>query len=333
MWGWELRSRHAGVSPEDFNVDKSDLVATFQARPGIRGGSHVADLYFVCELVGALPELLDEIERLWAERGKEVVMSDDNFEQTESEHEVVDADGAKKRFHVSHINVGKPRDDQERAGLILARAQRVIMGIRDKYMLMRSQEVAQAAAEGREVPSSDYRELTFASMIMCTDLAHRWMSCPRSAFEDDEGNLVMHHYKLDGSIAHDGEVGIMLGDYVKILGRLYAICKNEAVFGPPGADAFPSRQYFSDAIWRLPEDLDHDQAEYERCNFHMDIGCSIRSGDMGQDNTQPTYHEDDLAVPEGGGPIDPEPFKNYKPPKKRRLAKKLKNSKKRRTHR
>lgn len=64
MFGDELRSTKVGGDPQDANINNSDLVATFASHENAYGVSNVAELYFVCELVQALPALLDEIERL-----------------------------------------------------------------------------------------------------------------------------------------------------------------------------------------------------------------------------------------------------------------------------
>jgi len=61
MWGSELRSTKPGGDPMNANHDNTDLIATFVSRPNEHGGSHVAELYFVQELVASLPALLDAI--------------------------------------------------------------------------------------------------------------------------------------------------------------------------------------------------------------------------------------------------------------------------------
>lgn len=60
----------------------------------------------------------------------------------------------------------------------------------------------------------------------------------------------------------------------------------------------------------------------------MDIGARIYSGDPGYEDGQPTYHDEDPVVPEGGGPVEAEPIKlARKKAKKKRAAKKKRGQK------
>lgn len=62
-WGSELRAVKPGGDPADAELGNSELIATFVSHPSKTGGSHVAELYFVRELVAALPTMLDALEK------------------------------------------------------------------------------------------------------------------------------------------------------------------------------------------------------------------------------------------------------------------------------
>jgi hypothetical protein len=63
MWGSELRAVKPGGDPANAELSNSELIATFKSHPSKTGGSHVAELYFVRELVAALPDMLDALEK------------------------------------------------------------------------------------------------------------------------------------------------------------------------------------------------------------------------------------------------------------------------------
>lgn len=184
-------------------------------------------------------------------------------------------------YRVTRIDVGTPADNQERSGLILARAQQWVARIRAEYLLKLG-----------PCPEHGWIKHSFDALQRLTDIAQNWT---HRMYDDHEQRINAGGSNWDG---------FQCGDYAGVLKRFCQTCKKLAAdVGALGSKSL-AECYLIDEMVRLPADLDHHQAEYERAGYHMDICCKI-------DHKAPSYDEDD-AIPQGGAPVEAEPLKEKK---------------------
>lgn len=176
---------------------------------------------------------------------------------------------------INRIDVGTPSDDQERAGLILSRATRWIMHIRDQYMMR--------APDPTNVPK------IFDALIELVDIAEQFMTSTTERLE--------HAYGTKGL------KGFAFFDYRSLLAELYRRCGHEAQAMSAWSERAEHDEWLMEELRRLPADLDHHQLQFERAGYHMDIVLAS------QDKDNPDFSVDEPMVEDGGGAVDPEPLK------------------------